>query len=265
LTAIVTQIQLNTQKSRINNMKTSFICTFILFLGLFSIPCKAEDNRATVETRSDDQPTYLRELYEQMKIDWPKNRTINIVCHGHSVPAGYFKTPEVETMNAYPHLLHKELAAKFPHAVINVIVTAIGGENSEQGAARFERDVLALKPDLVTIDYSLNDRGLGMEQARKAWGSMIEKAQKAGVKVILLTPTPDQNAKMDDPQDPLQQHARQVRELAAKYRVALADSTKAFQDEIQKGKKLEELMSQINHPNRQGHELVVKELMKWFP
>ncbi len=31
---------------------------------------------------------------------WPRNRTINIVCHGHSVPAGYFKTPIVDTFSA---------------------------------------------------------------------------------------------------------------------------------------------------------------------
>ena len=70
-------------------------------------------------------------------------------------------------MNAYPHLWHAKLAEKFPHAVINVIATAIGGENSEQGAARFERDVLSLKPDLVTIDYSLNDRGLPLERTKR--------------------------------------------------------------------------------------------------
>ncbi len=226
-----------------------------------SLPEKA----AAESPRLAGQKTYLKELCKQLQIDWPQNRTINIVCHGHSVPAGYFKTPEVETMNAYPHLLHKELAAKFPHAVINVIVTAIGGENSEQGAARFERDVLALKPDLVTIDYSLNDRPLGLDRAKKAWISMIEKARAAGVKVILLTPTPDQSAKLDDPQDPLNRHAEQVRELAAKYHVALADSTKVFQEQVAKGARLEDLMSQVNHPNRQGHELVAKELMKWFP
>ena len=47
---------------------------------------------------------------------------------------------------------------QFPHAVLNVIVTAIGGEDSIAGAARFERDVLALRPAVVTIDYALNDR-----------------------------------------------------------------------------------------------------------
>ena len=249
-------------------MKSALLATMVLLLGFRFVPCEAQsapDKPSSGDPMVAEQQEYLKELSDQLKIDWPKNRTINIVCHGHSVPAGYFQTPEVDTMNAYPHLLHKELAAKFPHAVINVIVTAIGGENSVQGADRFERDVLALKPDLVTIDYSLNDRGLGLEPAKKAWVSMIERAQAAGVKVILLTPTPDTRDKWEDLQDPLQQHARQVRELAAKYHVALADSTKAFQEETKKGREVKELMSGVNHPNRQGHDLVVKELMKWFP
>ena len=57
----------------------------------------------------------------------------------------------------------------YPYAVVNTITTAIGGENSEQGCLRFAGDVLTHRPDVVFIDYSLNDRGLGPERARKAW------------------------------------------------------------------------------------------------
>ena len=93
------------------------------------------------------------------------------------MPAGYAKTPAVDTFNAYPHLVHRALKERYPSAVINVIVTAIGGEASGGGAARFERDVLSHKPDLVLIDYALNDRGLGLDRAKAAWKAMIEKAQ----------------------------------------------------------------------------------------
>jgi hypothetical protein len=37
------------------------------------------------------------------------NRTINIVFHGHSVPSGYFKTPQVNTLSSYPHIFLKKL------------------------------------------------------------------------------------------------------------------------------------------------------------
>src|SRR6266704_3351789 len=94
-----------------------------------------------------------------------------------------------------PHLLHRGIKERFPYAVVNVIVTAIGGEDSEAGAKRFERDVLTHQPDVVTIDYALNDRRIGLERARTAWASMIEQAKAKGVKVILLTPTADLAAK----------------------------------------------------------------------
>jgi len=205
---------------------------------------------------------YLAPLIELLQIAWPKNRTLNIVCHGHSVPAGYFKTPAVDTFNAYPHLLHVGLTERFPHAVINVIVTAIGGEASEPGEKRFARDVLCHQPDVITIDYALNDRRLGLERAKAAWLSMIRQAK--GVKLILLTPTPDQSAKLDDPADPLNQHAGQIRALAARNGIALVDSLAAFKARLAAGDRLGDLMSQVNHPNRKGHDLVAAELLKWF-
>ena len=94
-------------------------------------------------TVAADPATYLAALTNLLRVPWPKNRTINIVCHGHSVPAGYFKTPLVNTFNAYPHLLHVGLKQQFPNAVINVIVTAIGGEAADAGERRFGRDVLS--------------------------------------------------------------------------------------------------------------------------
>jgi acyl-CoA thioesterase-1 len=196
---------------------------------------------------------------------WPDNRTVTVVCHGHSVPAGYFRTPEVRPLDSYPHLLRAGLAARFPTAVTNVIVTAIGGENSEAGAARFERDVLALRPDVVTIDYALNDRKLGLERAERAWRVMLDACRARGVPVILLTPTAEARASLADPADPLHQHAALVRSLAAEYGVGLVDSLAAFQAHVAAGGSLEELLSQSNHPNRRGHELVAAGLLAWFP
>ena len=212
-----------------------------------------------------DQASYLADLSMLLKATWPRNRTINIVCHGHSVPAGYFKTPAVDTFNAYPHLIHRALKERYPTAVINVIVTAIGGEASESGAARFERAVLSLKPDLVLIDYGLNDRGLGLPRAKAAWKSMIERAQARKIKVLLLTPTADLSAKIDDPADPLSRHAEQIRSLAQEYGCGLVDSYARFARYVHDGGKLQDVMSQVNHPNRKGHDMVVDAVMEWFP
>lgn len=209
--------------------------------------------------------TYLADVVALLRQEWPANRTVNIVCHGHSVPSGYFQTPVVDTFNAYPHLLHQALKERFPFAVVNVIVTAIGGENSVQGAERFARDVLAVRPDVVTIDYSLNDRGLGLAAARAAWSGMIAQALAVKAKVILLTPTADLASNLEDPADPLNQHAAQVRALAQAFDVALVDSLASFRQRVMDDANLPDLMSQGNHPNRAGHDLVVRELLPWLP
>src|SRR5690242_13302502 len=174
---------------------------------------------------------YLADLVTALHQQWPNNRAIQVVCHGHSVPAGYFATPVVDSFNAYPYLLHRGLKERFPFAVVNVIVTAIGGENSTSGAERFAREVLCHHPDVVTLDYGLNDRRLGLAAAQAAWRAMIEQALALPSKVLLLTPTPDASALGAGPAEDwaaLQQHAEQIRAMASEYQVGLVDSLKAF-------------------------------------
>lgn len=209
--------------------------------------------------------TYLSNVAAELRKEWPNNRMVEIVCHGHSVPAGYAKTPEVRSLDAYPNLLREGLASRFPHAVINVTVTAIGGENSIQGEKRFARDVVARHPDVVTIDYGLNDRDQDPVAVRAAWQSMIEQSKRNHIKVILLTPTGDLTAKMDDLSDPLTKQAVAIRVLAKEEEVGLVDSFELFRQEVARGTPLTSLMAQVNHPNRRGHELVAAGLLEWFP
>lgn len=156
---------------------------------------------------------------------------------------------------------------RFPYASLNVIVTAIGGENSEQGAARFEKEVLCHRPDVLTIDYSLNDRDLGLARANTAWRHMIEAALKRNVKIILLTPTPDMTQLLSatpEESGPLRAHAEQVRGLASEYGLGLVDSLALFM-EYAKQADLTDLLSWVNHPNRAGHEIVARAIVRYFP
>ena len=208
---------------------------------------------------------YLDTILDAMAVKWPGNRTVNIVCHGHSVPAGYFATPYVNTHDAYPAQLHRIIKENFPFAVVNVIVTAIGGEASPAGAARFDRDVLCHRPDLVTIDYGLNDRGVGLAEAERAWRSMIEAALERGCKVILLTPTWDCSFFTGGPGwKQLADHAAQIRALAGSYAVGLADSFAVYREQVHKNEDLVGLLSHVNHPSARGHLLVAEALGAFF-
>lgn len=218
----------------------------------------------TIIKGAADPATYLTDLKLEMQKVWPKNRTINIVFHGHSVPAGYFKTPTVNTLSAYPNLVLQKIKAVYPLAVVNCIVTSIGGENSVRGAARFKKEVLTHHPDLILIDYGLNDRGPGLGKAYLAWNKMIKMAKGKGMKVILLTPSPDQNVNYADPGNELKKHTNQICRLAAENQVGIVDTYKAFEFLYSDKEKLRQYMSQVNHPNEKGHELIANEIMKWL-
>jgi lysophospholipase L1-like esterase len=212
-----------------------------------------------------DKVNYLADICDSLALKWPDNPIMHIVCHGHSVPAGYFATPYIDTFHSYPHLFHYTLKERYPFAVINVIVTAIGGEHSRQGAARFTDDVLCHKPGIITIDYGLNDRLIGIGGAEKAWRSMIEKALAEKIKVILLTPSWDQSyfAQNDDWKQ-LTAHAEQIRGLASEYAVGLADTFLEFQRFIDRGGHLNDLLSHIVHPGYAGHKIISGALAQWF-
>lgn len=207
---------------------------------------------------------YLLETRQELQKKWPENRTVNLVFHGHSVPTGYADTPNVRTLQAYPYLVLQAIKEVYPYAVVNSITTSIGGENSEQGAGRFKKDVLTHRPDVLFIDYALNDRGIGLEKARKSWESMIKEALKEGIKVILLTPTPDLAEDITSDITPLEMHSRQIRHLAQKYGTGLVDSYAAFKEMKKNGCELKSFMSQSNHPNQKGHEIVTGLILNYF-
>lgn len=233
----------------------SWLTAIFLFLNI------AVQNTAFAQA---DSKTYLSGIKTELEKKWPVNRTINLVFHGHSVPTGYFQTPEVRTLDSYPFQLLEQLKKIYSTAVINVITTSIGGENSEQGEKRFKKDVLIHKPDVLFIDYALNDRNIGLDRAGKAMESMIKAALKKNIKVILLTPSPDLKVDLLKPDNELEQFEKQLISLAKKYNIGLADSYAGFKDLAKSGTVIKSYMAQSNHPNKEGHAIIAGELLKWF-
>ena len=232
------------------------IC-FVLLTILLSCQSNAQNEIA-------NPSTYLNDIKTDLAKEWPNNRTINLVFHGHSVPAGYFKTPVVNTLESYPYLVLKELKSIYPYAVINIINTSIGGENSISGEKRFRSDVLIHKPDLLFIDYALNDRGMGLDKSYKAWSLMINKALKEKIKIILLTPSPDQRVNILMTNNELEQYAEQIKRLSKEKGIGLIDSYQLFKNQLVLGDSISHYMSQVNHPNKEGHQLISNEIIKYF-
>lgn len=230
-----------------------------LFLLTVLLSCQSNEPSKAVNPSG-----YLNEIKVELKEQWPKNRTINLVFHGHSVPAGYFKTPVVNTLEAYPYLVLKKLKAVYPHAVINIINTSIGGEDSSSGEKRFQSDVMVHKPDVLFIDYALNDRRIGLDASYKAWNNIIDTALKKNIKIILLTPSPDQSVNILEPNNELEQYATQTKRLSLKKGVGVVDSYELFKNKVIMGDSISAYMSQVNHPNKKGHQLIADAIFTYF-
>ena len=233
------------------------LCFILTLTILFSFQA---NNKSKTAIPSD----YLNDIKTELQKEWPKNKTINLVFHGHSVPAGYFNTPLVNTFDSYPYLVLKSLKVIYPYAVINIINTSIGGEGSIDGEKRFDSDVLTHKPDVLFIDYALNDTDDELEKSYNAWNKMITKALKQGVKVILLTPSPDQRINSIESNNILEQHTNQIKKLSQENGIGLVDSFQLFKNEVISGNNIKEYMSQVNHPNKKGHQLIADEITTYF-
>ncbi len=68
------------------------------------------------------------------------------------------------------------LQQRYPQARITEINAAIGGTGSDLGVFRFRQDVLSKKPDLIFVEFSVNDGGMEPLQIWRAMEGIIRQA-----------------------------------------------------------------------------------------
>jgi acyl-CoA thioesterase-1 len=110
----------------------------------------------------------------------PAGRVLLVM--GDSLSAGY----NLAADQGWVSLLGQRLADRKP--AWKVVNASISGETTAGGAARIDSELATHRPDVVVIELGANDglRGLPMEQARANLSKMIEAAQAAGAKVLLV-------------------------------------------------------------------------------
>jgi acyl-CoA thioesterase I len=110
-----------------------------------------------------------------------------IVAIGSSSTQGVGASDQAHT---YPALLAEELRRRWPHLAVTVVNKGVGGENAEQMLARFTRDVLSYRPQLVIWQTGSNS----VLQSRDVQGyeqtirEGIARLKEAHMDVILMDP-----------------------------------------------------------------------------
>ncbi|MBN2643432.1 MAG: SGNH/GDSL hydrolase family protein [Victivallales bacterium] len=86
---------------------------------------------------------------------------------------------------SYRALVGKALQEKYPKAHFTFVNAAIGGTGAQLGLFRLERDVLSHKPDLMFLDFTLNDNLYKISDATlSAYESIIRQTLEKGCLVV---------------------------------------------------------------------------------
>lgn len=77
-----------------------------------------------------------------------------VAFFGGSITQGSLASTEEK---CYAYLFYRMLADRYPQAKLTYVNAGIGGTGSHYGAMRVREDLLSRRPDLVVLDFSVND------------------------------------------------------------------------------------------------------------
>jgi len=132
--------------------------------------------------------------------DVRSERPVLIACLGDSVTHGCFELalddkggfePVYYADKCYAAGVRRRLNELFPAAAVSVLNAGISGDGSAGGLARLERDVLSFKPDLVMVNFGLNDSTGGPEGVaayKENMSEIFRRILASGAEAMLVTP-----------------------------------------------------------------------------
>ncbi|MGN0384940.1 MAG: GDSL-type esterase/lipase family protein [Lachnospiraceae bacterium] len=147
----------------------------------------------------------------------------------------------------YASLLKKWWEEKFPDATIHFVNAGIGGTSSYYGVHRVEKDLLRYEPDLVVVEFSVND---GNDQFyKKSYDNLVYRilSSEKEPAVMLLFMTMDNGTSAQD-NDAL---------VGFHYKIPMLSYKNAVMPEIEAGNFTWKDISPDNiHPNDRGHAII---------
>jgi lysophospholipase L1-like esterase len=166
-----------------------------------------------------------------------------IVCLGDSITQGG------EGPGGYVWLVRHYLKTLYPQQNIEVLNVGISEHKSNDMLARFQKDVLDKKPDMVTISVGVNDvwhgffnfqerkeipdgngpNGIPLDAYRRNVLEMVIRAKEAGAKVVILSTTVIYEDLRSAPNVKLVGYNESLREIARKQGAVFVDYQKPFQ------------------------------------
>lgn len=156
--------------------------------------------------------------------------------------------------NCYAYLVYEWWKKSFPNAAFSFVNGGIGGTTSHYGGARAWKDVLCYRPDIVTVDFSVNDDA--NEFFEETYEGMLRRllAAPSAPAVVVLN-----NVFYDTGKNAQDYHNR----IADHYGIPHVSIKDTVYPDVESGKIVRADITPDNlHPNDKGHSLVADEICK---
>lgn len=154
----------------------------------------------------------------------------------------------------YAYLVYEWWKKSFPNAAFSFVNGGIGGTTSHYGGARAWKDVLCYRPDIVTVDFSVNDDA--NEFFEETYEGMLRRllAAPSAPAVVVLN-----NVFYDTGKNAQDYHNR----IADHYGIPHVSIKDTVYPDVESGKIVRADITPDNlHPNDKGHRLVADEICK---
>lgn len=154
----------------------------------------------------------------------------------------------------YAYLVYEWWKKSFPNAAFSFVNGGIGGTTSHYGGARAWKDVLCYRPDIVTVDFSVNDDA----------NEFFEETYEGTLRRLLMAPSAPavvvlNNVFYDTGKNAQDYHNR----IADHYGIPHVSIKDTIFPDVESGKIVRADITPDNlHPNDKGHRLVADEICK---
>ncbi len=218
------------------------------------VPVIPEDSPYSIAEGITDRMKALSELVPGNKARLAKvferaaaGEPITVAYLGGSITQGSSATPT----SCYAYLTTEWLKRQFPKSDITYVNAGIGATGSYIGVYRTDRDVLSHSPDLVFVDFSVNDTTENTERNKASYDGVLRKLwfaeSKPAVVTIAMT--------MDDGTSFQEYH----KEICEAYDIPMISYHDAIMDVIQHGHiKWTDISDDNIHPNETGHKVLTE-------
>ena len=201
-----------------------------------------------------------------------------IVFAGDSVTDMGSKNPVGEGLfdnvgKSYVRILENMLATYYPEVYLRVTNSGISGNTSRDLLARWERDVLELNPDYVSICIGINDvwrqfdspamisAQVMPEEYEENLRKMLDSLKGRVKGVFLLTPYYMEPCREDWMRARMEDYVAICHKLAEEYGAVLVDLQATF-DEYFKYRHSSYIAWDRIHPNQIGATIIAREFLK---